>query len=124
MKLHFVVVPAKDKPQGFNKIFENGDISLLLSYSTNKEDLDPKVRKGELATLAVKPSALDVGLTIGARGYLEGTVVQAKELRDDGKPWLRIRKEPNTPVTLTEMGNTGITGEDVVFVKAEEAPPF
>jgi hypothetical protein len=115
--LYFVVVKE-------NHVFDNGDISLLMAVSSNAADLAPETRKGSLATLTVKPAAIEKGLGVGAAGMLKGDIVESKELKDDKTPWLRVRKEKGTKIVLSRAGSQAVGGDDVEFLQAEEAPPF
>jgi hypothetical protein len=115
--LYFVVVKE-------NHVFENGDISLLMAVSQNAADLAPETQKGKLATLTVKPAAIEKGLGVGAAGIIKGDIVESKSTRDDGTPWLRVRKEKGTKIVLSRAGSQAVGGDDVEFLQAEEPAPF
>lgn len=97
-------------------------ISMGLSISDDASDLAPGSRKGLFVSLSVAPVATDskIGFVPGCAGILTGTVdlsTDPEQLRDDGKPWLRLRKESGSKIVITKKGSTALGADDFEFAE-------
>jgi hypothetical protein len=108
-KLYFACV-------GINKVFTDGTTSLLMKVGESEEQIARGSANGILATMTVKNSALDAGLTVGAQGHCAGDIQESKDLKEDGTPWLRLRVSKEAPFRVTKKGNVPLGTEDIEFV--------